>query len=474
MNALSLTYNRREWIIELLLLLAESVLIWMAAATLFAPFVSAPAAVSPLLVLGLVAVAEMVPRTMHDRGFWGWRYSLAISVALMLSTLAAIKFISFPGLPWFDSFWPREALRSLVFEESGTDMLVWAPIGLNAAIWWLARFHESPGLERSRMTLRAGAAITALVAIAAGLVEHGPTDHALTVAIIVFFTVTLIALAITRQGNEATRSRSRLWSTVILPALVIGIVAIFGAFVVVFDWRDALPRAFPAAERVLDPVFGLLALLLTGIVFIIALPIMWLLSLGNYQPPKIAEFGSLESADATHSVFGWQPPDPVRYLLAFIVLVLIFFGLVRFALSITRRAPERDETGERVYGSGKGFGKWLERLRWPFGRDQTDPLAGLRGDPVWAQTVRVREIYADWLRWAERHKADRDPAETAHEFDQRSGPLLRHAVSVAALDELTAIYEDVRYGHVPATTEQAERAANAWRRLKTSESMARE
>ncbi len=211
-------------------------------------------------------------------------------------------------------------------------------------------------------------------------------------------------------------------------------------------------------------------LLLTALVFVIALPIMWLLSLGNYEPSQVMQFAGFERVDSSRSALGWEPPDPVRYLLAAIALILIVYGVVRFGLHLTRREFARDETGTRDFGSGRGMGKWLERFRWPFGRERADPLAGLRGDPVWIHTVRVREIYASWLRWAERHTVGRDSGETTLEFDRRTGPRLESSISVAALDELTALYNDVRYGETPATAEQADRAAQLWRQLKSNES----
>lgn len=470
MSAVTLTYGQREWIIELLLLLAEGVLVWMVAAVAFAPFSALRDPVPPLLAIGLVAVAGILPRLLHDRGIWGWSFSIVIALAVALSTLAAVKIIAFPGVPWLDSMWLREAAHSLVFESSGADIAVWAPIGLSAVVWWLTRFNGSPGLERCRATLRTGAAVVAIVAIASAFVEPGPGDRAITFAVVIFFATTLIALAIARQGSEATHSRRRLASTVLLPTVVIVTVAAILALLVTFDWTRATPGSLSPLETVLGPVFDLLMLLLTVLVIAISLPILWLLSLGNFTPPRVQQFtGAGETAPA-QSALDWQPPDPLRYLLAAIFLVAIFFGVARFGLAITRRDFERGDFGESEFGPGRGLGKWLKRIRWPFGHGPSDPLAGLRGDPDWAHTVRVREIYAAWLRWASERDIGRDTAETALELDHRSAPFMQSSASVAALDELTAVYDDVRYSLTPATPEQAERAASAWRRLRTDES----
>jgi hypothetical protein len=183
----------------------------------------------------------------------------------------------------------------------------------------------------------------------------------------------------------------------------------------------------------------------------------------------VTRFTGAGQNDSAQSALDWHPPDPVRYLLATIFLVLIFAGIARFGLAVTRRDTERGETGDREFGSGKGFGKWLERFRWPFARGGGDPLAGLRGDPTWAHTVRVRETYGAWLRWAETRKYGRDIAETARELDHRSSPFFHSPASATALDELTAIYDDVRYSQTPATAEQADRATQLWRELKANE-----
>jgi len=470
MSSLALTYSRREWGIELLLLLAESAVIWMTAAVLFGQLGVGERRVPPLLIIGLVATAGIVPRVLYDRGVWGWRFSAVMTALVAVCTLATVKIIAFPDVPWLESGWLREAVRSLVFEQSRAGIVVWAPIGLAMVIWWLARFPGTPGLERARATLRGGAGVAGLVAIGSAFAESGLSDRALNVAIVVFFLATLVALAIARQGSGATHTRGRFSNTVIGPAVAISVLALVGAMLVTFDWARAFPRSISFLGVVLDPVFQLLVLLLTVLVFVIALPIMWLLSLGNYDPQQVMEFAGFEQVDTGKSPLGWEAPEPARYLLAAIVLILIFYGVVRFGLHLTRREFERDETGAREFGSGRGIGKWLERFRWRFGRERADPLAGLRDDPVWVHTVRVREIYASWLRWAKHHAWGRDVGETALELDHRTGPRLDSPISVAALDELTALYNDVRYGQTPATAEQADRAAQLWRQLKSNES----
>jgi hypothetical protein len=216
---------------------------------------------------------------------------------------------------------------------------------------------------------------------------------------------------------------------------------------------------------VLDPVFQILLLLLTGIVIFVSLPVLWLLSFGNFDPPPIQQAGEGGQASPT-SALDWSPPDPVRYILATLFLLAILYLIARFVLVLTRRDFYRAETGERAFGSSWGFGSWLDRFSWPFRRNSHDPLAALRNDPAWANTVRVRESYAAWLRWAQERKLGRATAETATELDRRTGPSLQSATAAAALDELTAIYDDVRYSAVPATSEQADRAARAWTQLK--------
>ena len=61
------------------------------------------------------------------------------------------------------------------------------------------------------------------------------------------------------------------------------------------------------------------------------------------------------------------------------------------------------------------------------------------------------------------------PSETADELDRRAGPNLQSPAATAALDELTAVYDDVRYASVPATPEQANRALTAWNQLKSAD-----
>ena len=266
----------------------------------------------------------------------------------------------------------RQAARSLVFEQSAADIAVWAPIGLSAAVWWLARFNGSPGLERCRTMLMAAAMVTALVSIAGYVVITGPSDRALSVAIVIVFTATLIALAIARQGHEATHSRRRLLTTVLLPTLAIVVAATLLSLTVTFDGLRSSSAALSFLDVVLEPFFQLLVFLLTALVIVISLPLVWLLSLGDYRGiPQVAEFGDNGQNEPARSVLDWQPPDPVRYLLAFLVLLAIFYGLTRFGLALTRRDFDPLETGEREFGSGKGLrfvARPVPRAFRPFGR----------------------------------------------------------------------------------------------------------
>jgi hypothetical protein len=471
MSQVALTYSRREWIVELLLLLAQGLLVWMVADLLFAPFTSRLDPLAVWLPVGLVLLAGVLPRLLHDFGVWNRSFALVMLAAIGLSTLATVKIVAFPGYPWRETEWLRQAGRSLVFEQSTADIAVWAPIGLGAAVWWLARFNGPPGLERCRAMLMAAAMVTALVSIAGYVVTTGPSDRALSVTIVIVFAATLIALAIARQGHEATHSRRRLLTTVLIPTLTIVVAATLLSLIVTFDGLRSSSAALSFLDVVLEPFFQLLVLFLTAIVIVISLPIVWLLSLGDYRGiPQVAEFGDNGQNEPARSVLDWQPPDPVRYLLAFLVLLAIFYGLTRFGLALTRRDFDPLETGEREFGSGKGFGAWLDRFRGRFGRSMArDPLAELRKDPAWAHTVRIRETYAAWLRYAETRKLGRDTGETADELDLRAGPNLHSQSAAAALDELTAVYDDVRYALAPATPEQANRALDAWNQLKIAE-----
>jgi hypothetical protein len=243
------------------------------------------------------------------------------------------------------------------------------------------------------------------------------------------------------------------------------------SLIVTFDGLRSSSAALSFLDVVLQPFFQLLVFGLTALVIVISLPIVWLLSLGDYRGmTQVTEFGNSSQNAPARTVLDWQPPDPVRYLLAFLVLLAIFYGLTRFGLALTRRDFDPLETGAREFGKGNGIGAWLDRFRGRFGRAVArDPLAELRRDPAWANTVTIRETYADWLRFAESRKLGRSVSETADELDRRAGPSLHSPSASAALDELTALYDHVRYASVPATADQADRALRAWKQLKSTE-----
>ena len=294
--------------------------------------------------------------------------------------------------------------------QSTADIAVWAPIGLSAAVWWLARFNGSPGLERCRAMLLATAAVTALVAIAGHVVETGSErpgafgrDRGRLRRDI------LIALAIARQGQRCNPipppvaehgprcQPSRSWRLRHLLSLLVTVRQVSQhvgiAVVSRHRARTILPAAGAAADRAVHRHFAADRLA----------SVAGQLSTASASVP---EFGATGENEPARSALDWQPPDPLRYLLAALVLVAIFYGLTRFGLALTRRDFDPLETGDRELSapardSATG---WTGSAGGSDGTIARDPLAGLRNDPAWAHTVTIRDTYADWLRFAEQRK----------------------------------------------------------------------
>jgi hypothetical protein len=166
-----------------------------------------------------------------------------------------------------------------------------------------------------------------------------------------------------------------------------------------------------------------------------------------------------------------QVPDPIRYLFAAAILLILFTGVTRLALRRRRRAkPKSNEERSSVLEASDLLRllKSLLAARLLKRHAVTvDPLAGLRGDPRWAHTVAIRDVYARYLRWSRDRGLPRRAETTPLEHGRALAGQIGDAGANADLGRLTGGYSLARYGADPATAEEAAAVRDAWRRLQS-------
>ena len=167
-----------------------------------------------------------------------------------------------------------------------------------------------------------------------------------------------------------------------------------------------------------------------------------------------------QSHQASRDVSGI--PDDLRFILAAIVLTALVTVLVRRFAFQPKTPTEAGDVEQHMDIDWRGL---LPRLRRRgSARAATDPLAGLRGDSRFRNTVIIRETYADFLRRAESAGIPRQPTETARHHAER---LAERYVSLRAdLLAMEHIYGRARYDFPPASDGERERALAAWQRIR--------
>jgi hypothetical protein len=321
--------------------------------------------------------------------------------------------------------------------------------------------------------LRNGSATMALLIVII-LAAADPSDQVrerLSAATIVFFIWALAAVGVSRLRLEGFRTSAPLgprWlATFVGPILAVVIVAIIGAGIFSRQFLDTVLWMLTPVFFVLDLVFQAFVLFMAVIAYIILTPLFWLI--GDHQsqiisPPATPAIGEDKSNQIANTPF--HVPDPLRYLIAAIILFVIASLLTRFLFR--RRRRERASTSEEresVMDWSDLLGSLGARLRGLLRRDKTqdDPLAHLRDDPRWQYTLAIREAYRRLQQRGQSLGRPRLPFETADEYrsdvSQRLGP--PHPTGDAVLT-LTDRYRTARYSGEPASQADAAAAEEAW------------
>jgi Domain of unknown function (DUF4129) len=467
MSADALSLTRRQWSVQLLLLIAECALAWLLANVLFIAFSDPQRDVQPGIVLLMLVASTIIPRLLHDTGIWGTEYSVVVGLAIGVTTLLAVKQVSFPGYALQDASWTRQAGRSLISRSSTAEVSVWLVVLLAGAIWWRGRFREAPGVSAALFLLSVGAVLALVGSAGQAIVREDGNDREPAFAVLVFFAATLMAIAIARQSVLDVEVPSRWLGSVVIPVVLIAVAAISVAALASSDFLSSLAYYFRPVAVVLGYIFDAAVILISIILIIVLIPLIWVLSQIHINPELLETQTDRVPGELTSNPSDvWSLPDPIRYVVATLVVLGLFYGLTRFAFRLslreTRSAAEATSlmTPGEILASVLGWIRWSRR-RPP--RSGIDPLTSMRGDPRWRHTIAVREIYADYLRWTRDRLIPRGASQTPREHEQIVLRQLGRDISPNALHRLVRVYTVARYGACPATEAEAHEAASAWK-----------
>lgn len=464
-----------DWRIESLaatMILAEAAIVYVYVGALLpgraAPFSPFPA----LLLAALLLAGYALPRLLEALYVRSSAYEIVVGVAVCLSLLLAARLAMFPSAPWLDSDWVSGFARSLIFRSSEAERPAWGVVAVVGYAWWRGRTRGEPSLESTYELLRWGSLLLAgglLLALIASPPE-GAIRSRLPAAVLWFVTAALAGIALARLRLEALRSSGPLggsWLLAVLGALAgVVLLAVVIAGIVNRQVLELLWLILWPVLWVIGLMLRVIVLLLALLTFILILPILWFLERQGLGRSLVGGRAGwlLEPLSRLHDVARLQieVADPVRYLLAGLVLATIVSWLVRWVYRRRRRwrvpTPEERELALEGPPSLDGLRRRLHRiLRRRPGRP--DPLDALRGDPRWRYTLRIRLAYRQLLRQAGRVGLGRRPAQTPQEYERL---LVECLPEVAGpLDELTRLYQAARYRPAPAGPEEAESAQRA-------------
>ena len=472
----------RQELLSIMLVLAESTLVY-----LFVGF-ALPAAdpdssvVPAWIVVTLILAAHLVPHLLDEWRVWSPTYEAVLAVAIALTMLAAAKAASFPHIAIWDLDWLRGTVNALAFLDNDAERPVWGIVILGIYAWWRGRTRTEGSVDSAYAMLRVGTIAMAilLVVILIGAPDDGQVRDRLSAATIAYFVCSLAAIGIARLKLEGFRTSAPLgprWlATFVGPILAVVAVAIIGAGIFSRQFLDTVLWMLTPVFFVLNLVFQVFVIILAIVAFIILSPIVWLI--GNREPQLVpvtptamGEPGETGLQEVTNSPF--EVADPLRYLIAALILFVIFSLLTRFVFR--RRRKDRgstEEERESVLEWGDLFGALGARLRGlRRSRTEEDPLAHLRDDPRWRHTLAIRETYMKLQERGARAGRPRREPETADEYRPGLAARFSSATDVpTAIATITDMYRRTRYSGSPATEHDATLVLDAWRLVERADS----
>src|SRR5215216_4144919 len=237
------------------------------------------------------------------------------------------------------------------------------------------------------------------------------------------------------------------------PVLAVTVGAVVAAGILSRDLLDTILWFLAPLIWGLSVVFRIVILALALVAFVLVSPILWFLSRHpidfagvRLDPVRVSPGEQAQRVvDRTSQV-----PDPIRYLFAAAILLILFTGVTRLALRRRRRPrPKTNEERSSVLEASDLLRLLKSLLAARLLRRHVvpvDPLAGLRGDPRWAHTVAIRDVYARYLRWSRDRGLPRRAETTPLEHERALAGQIGGAGAKTDLGRLTGGYNLARYG----------------------------
>ena len=429
------------------------------------------------IVAFLLLSAHAVCRVLDEMRVWSPEYEIKMLAGIVITLLVAIKFASFPHMSILDIGWLQDAFQSLAFLPNDERRWVWGVVLLAAYSWWRGRARAEPNVDSAFGMLRLGSLtlFLSIVVVLLGTPDDAEIRNRLSVVTVGFFAVALSAVGIARLKLEGVRSTAPLgarWlGTFVVPILAVVAVAILAAGIFSRQFLDTVLWMLSPVFWLLGLVFQIIVLIVAVLAFIILTPIFWLI---GERDPRILETTPVpselegEQGLAENAERAFQMPDPLRYLIAAIVLFVIFSLLTRYVFKRKGRSrPPTGEERESVLDWNDLLNNAGDRLKDLFRRPaKPDPLAHLRGDDAWRHTLRIREAYLKLQSRGGVLGRARRSNETAEEYRPRVGSGFDPASGApAAVDAMTDRYRKARYSGQPASAEDADIVEVNWKTI---------
>jgi hypothetical protein len=301
-----------------------------------------------------------------------------------------------------------------------------------------------------------------------------------TPAVVGFFFVSLLTLALGRLESLRTRTR-----TLSVNSQWLGVLVLVAAAVVLVALLAGQLLSFDLLLLATRPVFDLLGQVLVLLIYAIVIPLAYVVEWVVYlvlsllrsgsnqqppQPPQPADIDNLLQRFFSEQV----PPELLLALKAAGAAIVLGIALVIVARSLSRWRPsnaDADATNEErdsLWDARRVRGLLLAWLRRLLGRHRlTPPAIADRTPPVPSaadapQLASIRELYARLLRLGEAAGAYRSPATTPLEH----APVLCQSLAPeATVADLTAAYVWARYAEAEPGPDEATELREALERV---------
>ena len=468
--------RRLDWTLELLVLLlvvAETCVVYLVVNAAFGTTNPDDPTVSPLWLFLLLYGGTMIQRVMDACRLFSPEYEIVSLVVIAAFFLAAIRVIAYPTEPFFAIGWLWDSLRGLAFFDTRAARPIWGVVALVAYAWWRGRTRDDPSVESAHQIMRIGTivAVVALLATFAVLPAAAESGlrRALFAAVITFLAAILAAIALGRLRIEHARGILTLtpgWLvTFLAPVFALVLFGTLLAGIFTRRFLDTLLWLLTPLFWVVNLILLIIVYIATGFAWVIYTIVAFLARFfgpvdGLPRPVNPTGFGT--GPTPTDDTQALQTPDTVRYLGALILLALIGWVLTRF---LWRRRRRRivgpGEERESIFSWGllaENWGDLINGLGGRFAR-KPDHLAHLRDDARWQHTVAIRELYGRFLRRGANAHLPRADDQTPDEYAPLVAAIGPPAPAVSAL---TSRYDDARYSAHPATAADAAAARAAW------------